>query len=90
MIFKVPLSGGALILLLLFSQALNTRVQSPLERWPSMISMNRPKMESRPYEFLLQYVGVNDLNNKVSLVRSQSALSVSKAPWGLGKLSQLT
>ena len=30
------------------------RVQSPLERWLSMISMNRPKMESRPYEFLLQ------------------------------------
>ena len=29
------------------------RVQSPLERWPSMISMNRPKMESRPCEFLL-------------------------------------
>ena len=29
------------------------RVQSPLERWLSMISMNRPKMESRPYEFLL-------------------------------------
>ena len=31
------------------------RVQSPLERWPSMISMNRPKMESRPYEFLLHH-----------------------------------
>ena len=30
------------------------RVQSPLERWPSMVSMNRPKMESRPCEFLLQ------------------------------------
>ena len=30
------------------------RVQSPLERWLSMISMNRPRMESRPYEFLLQ------------------------------------
>ena len=30
------------------------RVQSPLERWPSMISMNRPKIESRSYEFLLQ------------------------------------
>ena len=29
------------------------RVQSPLERWQSMISMNRPKTESRPYEFLL-------------------------------------
>ena len=26
------------------------RVQGSLERWPSM---NRPKMESRPYEFLL-------------------------------------
>ena len=24
------------------------RVQSPLERWPGMISTNRPKMESRP------------------------------------------
>ena len=31
------------------------RAQSPLERWPSMISMNRSKRESRPYEFLLQY-----------------------------------
>ena len=30
------------------------RVQSPLEKWLSMISMNRPKMELRPYEFLLQ------------------------------------
>ena len=30
------------------------RVQSPLERWLSMISMNRPKMGSRPHEFLLQ------------------------------------
>ena len=52
-IFKVPLSGRGLILLLLLSQAL-TQSQSPLERWPSMFSMNRPKMESRPYEFLLQ------------------------------------
>ena len=33
------------------------RVQSPLERWLSMISTNRPKMESRLYEFLLQYYG---------------------------------
>ena len=31
------------------------RVQRPLERWLSMISMNRPKMDSRPYEFLLQW-----------------------------------
>ena len=54
MIFKVPQSGGGLILLLLFSQALNTEL-SPLERWLSMISMNRPKVESRPYEFLLHH-----------------------------------
>ena len=57
MIFKVPLSGGGLILLLFcccfFSIGTKHRVQSPLERWPSMISMNRPKMGSRPYEFLL-------------------------------------
>ena len=53
-IFKVPLSGGGLILLWLFFIGIKHRVQSPLERWPSMISMNRPKMESRPYEFLLQ------------------------------------
>jgi len=58
--FRVSLSGGGLILLLLFSQALNTRVQSPLERWLSMISMNRPKMESRPYEFLLQALSINE------------------------------
>ena len=30
------------------------RVQSPLERRPSTISTDRPEMESRPYEFLLQ------------------------------------
>ena len=54
MIFKVPLSGGGLILpsVVVFIGTKH-RVQSPLERWPSMISMNRPKMESRPYEFLL-------------------------------------
>ena len=31
------------------------RVQSPLERWPRTISTDRPEMESRPYEFLLQW-----------------------------------
>ena len=55
-IFKVPLSGGGLILpsVVVFIGTKH-RVQSPLERWLSMISMNRPKMESRPYEFLLHY-----------------------------------
>ena len=54
MIFKVPLSGAGIILpsVVVFIGTKH-RVQSPLERWPSMISMNRPKMESRPYEFLL-------------------------------------
>ena len=75
-IFKVPLSGGGLILpsVVVFIGTKH-RVQSPLERWPSMISMNRPKTESRPYEFLLQQhwqlsvsqtVGISD-----SLVPSQ-------------------
>ena len=55
-IFKVPLSGGGRILpsVVVFIGTKH-RVQSPLERWLSMISMNRPKMESRPYEFLLHY-----------------------------------
>ena len=49
------------------------RVQGPLENWPSMISMNRPKMESRPYEFLLQQFcpdigpGVGLLDHMVTL-----------------------
>ena len=30
------------------------RVQNPLEKWPSSISMDRPQMKSKPYEFLLQ------------------------------------
>ena len=34
------------------------RVQSPLEGRPRMISMDRPEMESRPYEFLLQCKGL--------------------------------
>ena len=55
MIFKVPLSGGGLILssVVVFIGTKH-RVQNPLERWLSMISMNRPKIESRPYEFLLR------------------------------------
>ena len=31
------------------------RVQSPLERRPSMVSMDRPEMESGPHEFLLHH-----------------------------------
>ena len=55
-IFKVHLSGGTLLYpsVVVFIGTKH-RVQSPLERWPSMISMNRPKMESRPYEFLLHW-----------------------------------
>ena len=52
-IFKVPLSGGGSYPSVVVFIGTKRRVQSPLERWPSMISMNRPKMESRTYEFLL-------------------------------------
>ena len=54
MIFKVPLSRGGLILLLSFPQALNTEFR--VQRWPGMISMNRPEMESRSYELLLHHL----------------------------------
>ena len=55
-IFKVPLSGGGSYPSVVVFTGTKHRVQSPLERWLSMISMNRPKMESRPYEFLLHYL----------------------------------
>ena len=55
MIFKVPLSGAGIILpsVVVFIGTKH-RVQSTVEMWLSIISMNRPKMEFRPYEFLLQ------------------------------------
>ncbi|XP_020753253.2 coiled-coil domain-containing protein 149 isoform X1 [Odocoileus virginianus] len=43
------------------------RVQSPLERQPSMISTDRPEMESWPYEFLLQYLRPQRLNSGVQI-----------------------
>ena len=53
MLFKVPVWRGSYPSVVVFIGTKH-RVQSPWERWLSMISMNRPKMESRPYEFLLQ------------------------------------
>ena len=56
-IFKVPLSGGGggwgSYPSVVVSIGTKPRAQSPLERRPSMISMDRPEMESRPHEFLL-------------------------------------
>ena len=40
------------------------RVQSPLERWPCTISTDRPEMESRPYEFLLQFEHSLGMNSR--------------------------
>ena len=54
-IFKVPLSGGGLILPLLFPQALSGEFRVHWKRGLSMISTDRPEMEYRPYEFLLHY-----------------------------------
>ena len=59
MIFKVPLSGGGSYPSVVVFLGAKQRVKSPLEKWPSMISMNRPKMESRPYEFLLYIKGLS-------------------------------
>ena len=53
MIFKIPLSREGLILLLLFPQTLNTRFRV-LGEVAEHDQHSRPKMESRPYEFLLQ------------------------------------
>ena len=57
MIFKVPLSGGpeqGSYPSIAVPTGAKQRVQSPLERWPLTTSTDRPEMESRSYEFLLQ------------------------------------
>ena len=52
--FKIPLPRGGPYPSLVIPTGAKHRAQSPLERWPRTISTDRPEMESRPYEFLLQ------------------------------------
>ena len=52
--FKIPLPRGGSYPSIVIPTGAKHRVQSPLERWPRTISTDRPEMESRPYEFLLQ------------------------------------
>ena len=52
--FKIPLPRGGSYPSIFIPTGAKHRVQSPLERWPRTISTDRPEMESRPYEFLLQ------------------------------------
>ena len=50
-IFKIPLPRGVIVI----PTGAKHRVQNPLERRPNRISMDRPEMESKPYEFLLHF-----------------------------------
>ena len=52
--FKISLPRGGSYPSTVIPTGAKHRVQSPLERWPRTISTDRPEMESRPYEFLLQ------------------------------------
>ena len=52
--FKIPLPRGGPYHSIVVPTGAKHRVQSLLERWPRTISTDRPEMESRPYEFLLQ------------------------------------
>ena len=52
--FKIPLPRGGPYPSLVIPTGAKHRVQSPLGRWPRTIGTDRPEMESRPYEFLLQ------------------------------------
>ena len=76
MILKVALSGSPVVV---FTDTKH-RVQSPLERWPSRISMNRPKMESRPCEFLL-HLDLQSLGTKANC--SETYRNFLKKPWDL-------
>ena len=52
--FKIPLPRGGSYPSIVIPTGAKHRIQSPLEWWPHTISTDRPEMESRPYEFLLQ------------------------------------
>ena len=69
--FKIPLPRGGLSLPFFIPTGAKHRVKSPLEGRPTMISMDRPEMESRPYEFLL-------LQYKVSLTHSLLNLKIEE------------
>ena len=53
--FKIPLPRAGSYPSLVIPTGAKHRAQSPLERWSRTICTDRPEMESRPYEFLLQY-----------------------------------
>ena len=59
--FKIPLPRGGSYPSIVVPTGAKHRVQSPLERRPRTISTDRPEMESRPYEFLLQVMSSNHL-----------------------------
>ena len=72
--FKIPLPrGGGLIPSIVVPTGAKHRAQSPLERWPRTISTDRPEMESRPYEFLLQ----KSIGSKSSLQPQVVLLKIS-------------
>ena len=52
--FKIPLPRGGSYPSIVIPTGAKHRIQSPLERWPRTVSTDRPEMESRPYECLLQ------------------------------------
>ena len=54
-VFKIPLPRAGSCPSLVIPTGAKHRVQGPLERWPRTIGTDRPGMESRPYEFLLQH-----------------------------------
>ena len=52
--FKIPLPRAGSYPSTVVPTGAKHRAQSPLERWARTIGTDRPEMESRPYEFLLQ------------------------------------
>ena len=63
--FKIPLPRVGSYPSIVIPTGAKHRIQSPLERWPRMISTDRPEMESRPYEFLLHPYSTNKWDREV-------------------------
>ena len=71
-LFKILLPRGGSYPSTVIPTGAKHRIQSPVERWPRVISTDRPEMESRPYEFLLQSYLLLQLKKLFSAVQTRA------------------
>ena len=95
--FKILLPRGGSYPSIIIPTGAKHRVQSPLERWPRTVSTDRSEMDSRPYEFLLQWqeyteqLYKKDLhdpgNHNGVITHLESDILECKVKWTLGSIT---